>query len=84
MVDTFLASMKNHRIREQSLPSSTPRPLLQLSALHSGVGDSPSWLPLSAPASTPARGTSCESAGTNSRLYWKRRNPTTYNSLHSH
>lgn len=60
-------------ITGQSLPSSTLMPPLQLSVLHSVGGDSPSWLPLSAPAATPALGTSCESADTNSRLYWNGR-----------
>ena len=60
-------------ITGQSLPSSTLMLPLQLSVHRSVGGDSPSWLPLSAPAATPALDTSCESAGTSSRLYWNRR-----------
>lgn len=74
----LILHLTNLYITEQSLPSSTPRPPLQPSVLHSGHGDSPSWLPLSAPASTPAPGTSCECAGTSSRPYWNGRHPTRF------
>lgn len=60
-----------HRITAQSPPSSTPRPLPQVSVPRSAA-DSPSRPPLSAPASTPAPDTSCGSAGMNSRLYCER------------
>lgn len=74
----LILCLKSQWITEQSLPSSTPRPPLQPSVLHSGCVDSPSWLPLSAPASTRAPGTSCECAGMSSRPYWNERHPTRF------
>lgn len=67
-----------------SLPSSTPRPPLRLLLPGSGCVDSPSWPPPSAPASTPAPGTSCESVGTSSRLCWTRGTPHLVQCIEQH
>lgn len=59
--------LRGHRFRERSLLSSTPQPLLLFLVLHPGV-DGLSWRPPSAPASTPAPGTSSVSACMSLRL----------------